>query len=78
MKVPNHIKRIAMRRAWHAEQFMKCDWLIVDWMEKKGINVSDPQFSEHILTGAESLCNPYSSAAELEYMIAHYEPKEES
>ena len=77
MRYPNYIKEAIMIRANHAAKFMIQDAGIVDWMEKAGIDVCDPQFSDHILTGAESLCNPYRSADALIQLIEEYEPPKE-
>ena len=62
---PTYIKNKIRSRANHAMRFLQLDCEICDWMEKQGIDITAPQFSDHILTGAESLCNPYNSEAAL-------------
>lgn len=69
---PKYIKNKINSRADHAARFTELDSEICDWMEKRGIDITAPQFSDHILTGAESLCNPYSSADLLIYEIENY------
>lgn len=77
MKIPNYIKQVIERRANHAAHFSNLDSSVVDWMKKNGIDVCDARFSDHILTGAESLFNPYSSADTLVQLIEEYEPPKE-
>lgn len=57
MKIPKYIDKLLDKRARSAMQFISCDNKIVEWLEKNNIEVS----SDHILTGACSLCEPYSS-----------------
>ena len=76
MKATRYIKLAIRSRANHAMRFLEQDAKIVEWMERNGIDVCDPRFSHHILTGAESLCNPYASADELIKLIKEYEPRE--
>ena len=69
MKVPKYIKKKLIQRAQCAERFLELDGDIVEWLEKKGFNTLDDALECHILTGAESLCNPWSSVkAILEYI----------
>lgn len=69
---PTYIKNKIRSRANHAMRFLQLDCEICDWMEKAGIDITAPQFSDHILTGAESLCNPYSSEVVLIQEIERY------
>lgn len=72
VKCPKYIKQKIERRAKHADCFLNLDSEICEWMEKHGIDITDQKFSDHILTGAESLCNPYASKDVLIQRIEEY------
>lgn len=72
MKCPAYIKAKINGRAYHAVRFIELDNEICEWMDKHGIDLCDPRFSDHILMGAESLCNPISSAKYLLQEIEEY------
>ena len=57
MEVPKYIDKILEQRARCAERFIALDNILVNWLEKKGIPVSN----DDILTGACSICEPWSS-----------------
>ena len=57
MKIPKHIDELLEQRAESASKFTACDAQIALWLEKNNIEVS----SDHILTGACSIVEPYSS-----------------
>ena len=62
MKVPKYIQIALYRRARAAEQFVKQDCIISQWITKKGIDTFSEELSDHVFGGAESLYNPYASA----------------
>lgn len=57
MKIPKYIDMLLEKRAKSAMDFMNCDSKIVEWLEKNNVEVS----TDHILSGACSLIEPYSS-----------------
>ena len=57
MKIPKYIDKMLERRAKSALDFICADNNIRRWLEKNNIEVSP----DHILTGACSLLEPYSS-----------------
>lgn len=65
MKCPAYVKRLIRRRAHHAAEFVTIDADIVDWMQKNGIDICSPQFTDHILGGVVSICEPYASGESL-------------
>lgn len=58
MKCPKYIKDLCYRRANAAGKFIGYDYKIYEWLEEHNIEVN----SYDILTGCESIVNPYSSS----------------
>ena len=65
MKIPKYINKLLEKRAKSAMTFINCDNQIVEWLDKNNIEVE----SDHILTGACSLCEPYNSIARIRQCI---------
>lgn len=57
MKIPKYIDKLLEKRAKLAFNFMVVDSQIAEWLEKNQVEVS----GDHILSGACSICEPYSS-----------------
>ena len=57
MKIPKYVDKALQKRAKAAITFIAEDAKIVQWLKKNNVDVSN----DHILTGACSLCEPYSS-----------------
>ena len=57
MEIPKYIDKLLERRARAAETFMNADRKISGWLNKNNIVVSE----DDVLTGACSLCEPWSS-----------------
>ena len=58
MKCPNYIKDLCYRRAKAASKFIVYDYKIYEWLEDHNVQVEDFD----ILTGCESIENPYASS----------------
>lgn len=58
MKCPNYIKDLCYRRAKAASKFIDYDYKIYEWLEDHNVQVKDFD----ILTGCESIVNPYASS----------------
>lgn len=58
MKCPTYIKDLCYRRAKAASRFIDYDYKIYEWLEDHNIQVEDFD----ILTGCESIVNPYASS----------------
>lgn len=58
MKIPKYIDNYLDRRVKSAEQLMKYDWIITDWLDKYDIEVEDFDYC----TGVEMYMNPVDSA----------------
>ena len=65
MKIPKYIDKVLEKRAKAAADFIDADSKIVKWLDKNDIAVS----ADHILTGACSLCEPYSSIEHIREVI---------
>jgi hypothetical protein len=71
MKCPEYVKNALLQRAKAAEKFIKCDTVVVEWLEKN--NMVDVVEDYDILTGCESLVNPTDSAKRILEAIENYE-----
>ena len=58
MKCPKYIKDLCYRRAKAASKFIDYDYKIYEWLEDHNVQVEDFD----ILTGCESIVNPYASS----------------
>lgn len=58
MNCPKYIKDLCCKRANAAAKFADYDYKIYEWLEEHNIQVEDFD----ILTGCESLVNPYASS----------------
>ena len=58
MKCPKYIKDLCYKRAHAAAKFVNYDYKIYRWLEEHDIQVEDWD----ILTGCESIVNPFSSS----------------
>lgn len=71
MKIPKYINKLLNQRAKAAMDFLVADSKIVEWLDKNDIEVS----SDHILTGACSLCEPSDSIEIIREYIREKETK---
>lgn len=60
MRCPEYIKALCYRRAKAAAKFLDYDCQIVEWLEKNGLIHEVEDYD--ILTGCESICNPFASS----------------
>lgn len=58
MKCPKYIKDLCYKRAKAASKFIDYDYKIYEWLEEHDVQVEDFD----ILTGCESIVNPYASS----------------
>lgn len=71
MRVPKYIAAALIRRANAAQSFLSNDRIVSEWIESHGfIDEIEP---EDIMTGCESLCNPYSSSQRVLEVIENHE-----
>lgn len=71
MKCPKYVKNALQRRAKYASEFLRCDQIVVEFLEKH--NMLDEVENYDILTGCESLCNPDASSARVLEVIENKE-----
>ena len=71
MKCPEYVKNALLQRAKTAGKFIKCDTVVVEWLEKN--NMVDVVEDYDILTGCEALVNPTDSAKRILEAIENYE-----
>jgi hypothetical protein len=71
MKCPNYIRDLCYKRAKAAAKFMDYDCDIYEYLEKNNITHIVEDYD--ILTGCESICNPFPSADRIIQAIEDYE-----
>ena len=71
MKCPNYIRDLCYKRARAAAKFMDYDYAIYEYLEKNNITHIVEDYD--ILTGCESICNPFPSADRIIQAIEDYE-----
>ena len=69
MKCPNYIRDLCYKRAKAASRFIDYDYKIYEWLEDHNVEVEDFD----ILTGCESIVNPYASSDRIIKAIEDYE-----
>lgn len=69
MKCPNYIRDLCYKRAKAASRFIDYDYKIYEWLEDHNVQVEDFD----ILTGCESIVNPYASSDRIIKAIEDYE-----
>ena len=69
MKCPNYIRDLCYKRAKAASKFIDYDYKIYEWLEDHNVQVEDFD----ILTGCESIVNPYASSDRIIKAIEDYE-----
>ena len=60
MSCPKYIRDLCYKRAKVAAKFLDYDCQIVEWLEKNGLINEVEDYD--ILTGCESICNPFASS----------------
>lgn len=74
MKCPKYIKDLCYKRAKAAAKFLDYDCEIYDYLEKNNITHIVQDYD--ILTGCESICNPFPSSDRIIEAIENYEEPE--
>lgn len=72
MKCPKHIDNLIDRRARLARELLTTDYILSDWIDKKGIEVGPEDYS----SGYEVYCNPEDCAERIRQAIAKAGDKE--
>ena len=60
MNCPKYVRNLLYKRAKAAATFLDCDCQIVEWLEKNKLMSEVEDYD--ILTGCESICNPFASS----------------
>lgn len=60
MNCPKYVRNLLYKRAKAAATFLDCDCQIVEWLEKNKLMSEVKDYD--ILTGCESICNPFASS----------------
>lgn len=71
MKCPKYIKDLCYKRAAAAARFIDYDCAIYEYLEKNNITGIVEDYD--ILTGCESICNPYTSSERIIKAIEEYQ-----
>jgi hypothetical protein len=73
MKIPKYIDKLINQRQKIAEQLMTADCQLCDWMEEKGMDLSE--LSDCVATGCMMYCEPENAARIVRNAIIEYEER---
>ena len=71
MKCPSYVRDLCYKRAKAAAKFIDYDCAIYEYLEKNNLTHIVEDYD--ILTGCESICNPYASSERIIKAIEEYE-----
>ena len=74
MKCPKYIRDLCYKRANAASKFLDYDCAIYEYLEKNDITHIVQDYD--ILTGCESICNPFASADRIIQAIEEHNDEE--